>query len=109
MLKLAQEPVYAGAIKLEQFQTMALLACVCSLLLLLLILCYCFNHFQLSLEICFAASDCILCELYCPPDLAVSTVFLFLGNLAGLFICAFIVINILIVESILSFCTVFFS
>lgn len=28
MLKLAQEPVYAEAIKLEQFQTMALLACV---------------------------------------------------------------------------------
>jgi len=28
MLKLAQEPVYADAIKLEQFQTMALLASV---------------------------------------------------------------------------------
>jgi len=31
MLKLAQEPVYADAIKLEQFQTMALLASVSNL------------------------------------------------------------------------------
>jgi len=38
MLKLAQEPVYADAIKLEQFQTMALLASVsyCNYILALL-------------------------------------------------------------------------